>query len=141
MLSDNLASWLIWISFAGLILVIPSIIFFYEAYDYREHIYDKGIDVLATVLRWVLGFALVFTLFYSVFSLQSNHQNRNISQYVEEIKTRYDITLTESEIRNLLAEDEDGAKIDGKTIIAVNYDEAIILLEYKNGKLEELPKK
>lgn len=140
MLSDNLASWLVWISLGlGVIMAFISL-YTYETYDYHYHKYDKGMDTVASVFRWLLVIALVFTLFYSLVSLQYNNADQNIDKYIQQAKEKYNIELTVSQMRNLVSEDDDGEKIKGKTIIAVNHKGTLMLLEYKDGELQELAK-
>lgn len=140
MLSDSVAIWLVWVSLGVGIIMAFIIIYTYETYDYYYHKYDKGMDTVASVFRWLLALTLVFTLFYSLVSLQYNNADKNIDEYIHQAKEKYNIELTVSQMRNLVADDEDGEKIQGKTIIAVNHKGTLMLLEYKDGELQELAK-
>lgn len=140
MLSDSLATWLVWISLGAGIIMAFIIIYTYENYDYHYHKYDKGMNTVASVFRWLFAIALLFALFYSLISLQYNNSDHNIDEYVQQAKDKYNIEITVPQMKNLIAYDEDGEKIQGKIIIAVNRQDTLMLLEYKNNQLQELPK-
>lgn len=140
MLSDSIATWLVWISLSLGIIMAFIIIYTYETYDYHYHKHDKGMDKVASAFRIIFAITLLFTLFYSLVSLQYNHANQNVDKYVQQAKEKYNIELTIPQMKDLIASYEDGIKIKGKTLIAVNHDDDIMILEYKDNQLKELTK-
>lgn len=138
MLSDNVASWLVWVSLLMIILSILSIVLFYELDDYSFHNHDKGLDSFAIVMRVFTLLAFLFTLFYCLISLSVNHANSVSDSYVKTVEDKYGLSLSKNDIIDL--SDGEYVKFDGKLLLGVDYKDDIVVLEYKNGKLEELPR-
>lgn len=149
MLSDPVAFTLSWISLAGIFITVFMLFGFYEAsYDY-----DTMTNRIASALRVAMLIAFIGVLIYSMVSLFANQSHQVYEKISKTAKEKYGIVLTEEENKKLysLIDDFDeteellygsgSTKINGKETIAIWRQNELFLMEYNNGKLEELSAK
>lgn len=109
---------------------------------------DRTAHILTNTLPFILGIVSIYSL-VSIFHYETTLANEKEKTIPETIKTKYNITLTEKqqkELSRLIDEKNYGNKIystgsttiNGKQIIAVWENNQIYLLEFKNGQFVEI---
>lgn len=149
MLSIQIAYLIFIISLVGIIIIL-FISLESEGLPYGRKI--TKIDYIAYILKRILPFIFTITLIYSfisIFHYENTKHEQNIKTVTEQVKIKYDITLTEKQQTQLLENftetyqnmklySSGSTTLDGEEIIAVWKNNELFLLEFKNGQFVEI---